>query len=484
MVKRIFKYLGIGILLLLTAMLVNTLLQSKPEFDKPTVNTQDLLKDGFLRYSESIRFRVIGHDDAATNIEQNKSELQRFHAWMRKSYPILSKTARWETINGGSLLITIKGKNNGPAAMFLGHLDVVPADDSTLWKYPPFEGKITGDTLWGRGTLDDKNAVIALLEAAERMLAKGQQPKNSIILAFGQDEETGGAAGAAHIQKYLLNNKIPISFIADEGFGVMKGIVPGLANDCAIIGLAEKGNLTLKLSVEIPGGHSAWPHPENTTSVLANALSKIEHYQFPAKLEGPVKGLFAESAPYMNFGYKFLFSNLTITAPLVKNVLTNGVKTAASIRTTHVTTVIQAGSKENVVPPAAQALINFRTVPNHSSEEIIEQIKSLVNDDRIQISIFQGAIESSPISPSEGIGINEIKKAIHATFPKTVAVPGLVITGTDCKNYTKLTPRIYRFVPYTFSNHNLSGIHGRNEYVTIQQFTAAVGYYEYLFGLL
>ena len=117
MVKRIFKYLGIGILLLLTVMLVNTLLQSKPEFDKTTVNTQDLLKDGFLRYSESIRFRVIGHDDAATNIEQNKSELQRFHAWMRKSYPILSKTARWETINGGSLLLTIKGKKSGPAAM-------------------------------------------------------------------------------------------------------------------------------------------------------------------------------------------------------------------------------------------------------------------------------------------------------------------------------------------------------------------------------
>ena len=182
MVKRIFKYLGIATLLLLTAMLVNTLLQNKPEFDKTTVNTKDLLKDGFTRYAESIRFRVIGHDDAATNIEQNKSELQRFHDWMRRSYPILAKTAKWETINGGSLLITIKGQNNGPAAMFLGHLDVVPADDSALWKYPPFEGRIVGDTLWGRGTLDDKNAVIALLEAAERMLAKGKQPRNGIIL--------------------------------------------------------------------------------------------------------------------------------------------------------------------------------------------------------------------------------------------------------------------------------------------------------------
>ena len=132
MVKRIFKYLGIATLLLLTAMLVNTLLQNKPEFDKTTVNTKDLLKDGFTRYAESIRFRVIGHDDAVTNIEQNKSELQRFHDWMRRSYPILAKTAKWETINGGSLLITIKGQNNGPAAMFLGHLDVVPADDSAL----------------------------------------------------------------------------------------------------------------------------------------------------------------------------------------------------------------------------------------------------------------------------------------------------------------------------------------------------------------
>ena len=465
-------------------MAINTLRFSTPLIPKATVNTQILLKDGFNKYAESIRFRVIGHDDAITNVIQNKSELERFHGWMKASYPFLAKRAKWVTVNDGSLLITIKGKKTGAAAMFLGHLDVVPADDSALWKYPPFEGKIVGDTLWGRGTLDDKNAVIALLEAGERLLASGKQAQHDIILAFGQDEETGGAEGAAHIQEYLLNHKIPIAFIADEGFGVMQGIIPGIGNNCAIIGLAEKGNLTLKISTGIPGGHSAWPHPENTTSVLTNALSKLENYQFPAQLNGPVKSLFTDAAPYMNFGYKFLFSNLWITSPLVKKVLSAGVKTAATIRTTHVTTVIHAGSKENVVPPVAEALVNFRTLPNHSSQEIITQLKDLFNDDRIKIELYQEAVESSPVSPSEGIGFDPIKKAIQATFPETVVVPGLVITGTDCKNYTKITNRIYRFVPYTFSNHNLSGIHGRNEYVTIQQFTAAVGYYEYLFGLL
>jgi carboxypeptidase PM20D1 len=368
--------------------------------------------------------------------------------------------------------------------MFLGHFDVVPTPDSADWKHKPFKGTIAKDTLWGRGALDDKNVIVALLEAAEYRLSKGFQFNRTLIFAFGHDEETGGKNGAAAIAKHLIKNKTAVSFIADEGFGVMKGIVPGLKNNCAIIGLSEKGNVSIKLSVNQLGGHSAWPNPENATSILSRGLSKLENYQFPAHLDGPVRGLFTEAAPYMDWGYRALFSNLWITAPLVKTVLLGGEKTAATIRTTHVTTIIKSGTKENVVPPTAEAIVNLRLFPGDNIAFVESEINRVLNDPRIKASVYLEGQEATPISPDHGDGYDQIKECIHAQFPETVVVPGLVITGTDCKNYTAVTNRMYRFVPFEFSNNNLSGIHGKNEYITRGQFNQAVVFYIDLFQRL
>ncbi len=483
-------YLGMSLGILFVILVINTLLSSpKPlNTEKSRIANQrnlneKLNKSALEHLAAAITYRVIGYDDA-NNDSINHRALLQFHAWMKATYPLVAQQARWEVINQHSLLITLKGKNQTPAAMFLGHLDVVPVPDSNQWKQAPFGGNIQKDTLYGRGSLDDKNVVIALLEAAEHTLSMGMSFNRTLIFAFGHDEETGGINGAAAIAKHLLQQKIPISFIADEGFGVMNGIVPGLKNPCAIIGLSEKGSLSVKLSVKQVGGHSAWPSPENATSILTKGLGKLELFQFPSQLKNPIRGLFSEAAPYMTFGYRLLFSNLWITAPLVKSVLEQGEKTAATIRTTHVTTILRAGTKENVVPPQAEAIVNLRLFPGDTISGVLAQIKHVLNDPRIGIEIYLNAKEASPISPSNGDGYDQIKAAVHAQFPETVVVPGLVITGTDCKNYTAITQRMYRFVPFEFNSTNLSGIHGINEFITRRQFNQAVIFYVDLFQRL
>jgi len=433
--------------------------------------------------AQATKIPVIGYDDA-NNDSINHQTILDFHQWVKTIYPLIAKNAKWEIINQHSLLITLKGQSTKAAAIFLGHIDVVPTPDSGDWKYKPFKGTIAKDTLWGRGALDDKNVIIALLEAAEYRLSVGLPNKRTLIFAFGHDEETGGKNGAAAIAKHLIANKIPVAFIADEGFGVMKGIVPGLKNNCAIIGLSEKGNVSIKLSVNELGGHSAWPNPENATSILSRGLSKLENYQFPAHLDGPVRGLFTEAAPYMDLGYRALFSNLWITAPIVKTVLIGGEKTAATVRTTHVTTIIKSGTKENVVPPLAEAIVNLRLFPGDLISYVQAEIIRVIDDPRIKTSIYLEGQEATPISPDQGDGYDQIKDCIHAQFPETIVVPGLVITGTDCKNYTAVTNRMYRFVPFEFSNSNLSGIHGKNEYITRTQFNKAVLFYIDLFQRL
>ena len=306
MLLRTLKIAGVTVLALIATMLIVTFVKSpKSLLSKPVtvVDGEDYLKINKIaleHLAQSTTIPVIGYDDA-NNDSINHQTILDFHKWVKNTYPLIAKSAKWEIINQHSLLITLKGQSNKAAAMFIGHFDVVPTPDSADWKHKPFKGTIAKDTLWGRGALDDKNVIVALLEAAEYSLAKGLPLKRTLIFAFGHDEETGGKNGAAAIAKHLITNKIPVAFIADEGFGVMKGIVPGLKNNCAIIGLSEKGNVSIKLSVNQLGGHSAWPNPENATSILSRGLSRLENYQFPAHLDGPVRGLFSEAAPYMDW---------------------------------------------------------------------------------------------------------------------------------------------------------------------------------------
>lgn len=487
-IQQTLKIIGWITLGLIVALTFVTLLNSPKSLKSDPVLQVDIEESSYHskaleHLAQSTTIPVVGYDDA-NNDSINHQAILDFHTWVKSTYPSITKFAKIEIINQHSLLITIKGKSNKSAAMFLGHFDVVPAPDSLAWKYKPFDGTIVNDTLWGRGALDDKNVVIALLEAAEYTLKKGLNLNRTLIFAFGHDEETGGKNGAAAIAKHLIEQKIPISFIADEGFGVMKGIVPGLKNNCAIIGLSEKGNVSIRLTVQALGGHSAWPNPENATSILSRGLGRLEKFQFPAHLDGPVRGLFTEASPYMDWGYRALFSNLWITSPLVKSVLLAGEKTAATLRTTHVTTILKSGTKENVVPPVAEAIVNLRLFPGDDIAYVLKEINRALDDSRIKAVVYQEGQVATPISPSQGDGYDQIKACIHAQFPETVVVPGLVITGTDCKNYIAVTDRMYRFVPFEFSNNNLSGIHGKNEYITRAQINQAKRFYIDLFQRL
>ncbi len=484
--KKVFKslLLAIGILLLvmvLKAFVFNT----KPEFNSLNSPSASSNVDGsaFLRFSKALQFRTLSPSGVDDSMAIQK--FQQLHHWMKINYPVLAQKAIWSVINQGSLLIELPSMNKTlPAALFLGHLDVVPVEDSSNWKYPPFDGTIEKDTLWGRGALDDKNAVIALLESAEAILKTNKIPQRRILLAFGHDEEVGGNLGAAQISKYLKDNNIEIGFVNDEGFGVMEKVIPGLKNDAAIIGVAEKGYATVEISVEIKGGHSAWPKRDNTTSVLTSALKKLDETQFESRIQEPIKGLFESSAPYMDWGYRLLFSNLWITSPLVKWVLNQGDKTAATVRTTHVTTIINAGEKENVVPPKATAIVNFRLLPGDSIKNVIDWVKRTINDDRVKVRLTGNSNESSPVSPSNGLGFDELHNSVNEVFPSAVVVPGLAIVGSDCKHYIQNCDRIYRFLPYKFNSVNLTGIHGKNEHVIRADFENAVRFYTVLFGKL
>jgi carboxypeptidase PM20D1 len=485
-IARIFRYAGLFIGLLLIVVLGKSFLHKSRQTNIPWGGLVMQDTAAFSRLAQSIRFQTISYDDSIDPAGKMLG-LILFYNWLETSYPMVHKHAIKQQIGTGSYIFTLKGKNPSlKPCLFLAHIDVVPVDsvDKNKWKYPPFAGKIVGDTLWGRGSQDDKFVALAMMEALEHLLVQGKHPEHTLIFAFGHDEETNGKLGAGKIAAYLQKQNIRAEFIADEGFGVTEGLVPGMDKPVALIGISEKGDASFKLTVTMSGGHSSMPKTENANSVLAKALSKLDEYVFPAQTKGPVSQMFETLAPEMNYGYKVLFSNLWLTSSIVNYQLAQNEKTNASIRTTHVTTILNSGNKENVIPREAMAVVNFRIIPGETVQSVQSAMEKVIADPRVKTSLYANPTEPGPISSAESTGWKAIEQAVRKTYPNTIVAPGLVVTGTDCKNYTAISSDIYRFVPFRITSDNIGGIHGINEHLPLRDYSEGIAFYQYLFGSL
>ncbi len=405
------------------------------------------------------------------------------HGFLRQQYPLMHQVGQVTTVNDYSLVIRIPGSTPelGPVVL-AAHMDVVPAVAETLdqWEQPPFGGVITGGFIWGRGTLDDKVNMIAIAEAVEALLADNYRPVRPLVLAFGHDEEVGGQNGAREIVDTLAIGVAP-QFVLDEGLSVTRGITPGFDRDVALVGIAERGFATLEFSAVGAQGHSSMPPDQTAIGIVADAIRKVEAAKFPARLQGPARTLFEWLGPEMPGAQRIIFANLWLFEPLARIVLTSKTSTNALIRTTAALTVFDAGTKENVLPPDARALVNFRLAPGDTVKGVIARVRRVVGDDRVQIkTLGDWTSDPSPLAPVDSADFQAIHRSIRQVFNDAVVAPSLVIGATDGRHYAQLTPRVYRFSPMVLRPEDLGRIHGVNERIAVNEFGDAVRFFHHL----
>ncbi len=235
--------------------------------------------------AEAVRFRTISHQDAEEN---DAAEWDRFHAWLADTYPAAHAAMARELVAGHTLVYTWPGSDpSRPPIVLLAHHDVVPVTPDTEpdWKHPPFAGVVADGAVWGRGTVDNKGSLIGLFEAIEALAASGFKPGRTVIVVSGHDEEAGGA-GAAAAAELLKSRHVQAEFVLDEGLIVVEDF-PLLGRPVALIGIAEKGYGTLRITAPAKGGHSSTPPPQTGVEVLAKALLAITSNPFPMRFEGP-----------------------------------------------------------------------------------------------------------------------------------------------------------------------------------------------------
>jgi carboxypeptidase PM20D1 len=402
------------------------------------------------------------------------------NAFTAATYPQIAKKLKREQVNQYSVLYTWQGSEpNLPGILFLAHLDVVPveSDSARLWTHTPYSGEVAEGYVWGRGTLDDKGQSIALLEAAESLAEQGWSPRRTLYLAFGHDEELGGANGAGAIAALLKSRGVKLADTFDEGSYVVRGVVPGISQPVALIGIAEKGYLTLRLNVSAPGGHSSMPGPNDAITRLAKAIGRLEDQPMRASLGGAVSPMLDALAPKMPFVQRAIFANRWLFAPLLVKALENEPATNALIRTTTAVTMIEGGVKENVLPREAAVTLNFRIRPGDTIEGLVAHVREAVNDPDIRIEKVGENNDPLRVSSTKTNAFEALRGGIEAVYPDAVIAPALVIAGTDTPHYAPLAQNSYRFEPVRLDASDLERIHGVNERIAVTDFIAMIRFY-------
>ncbi|NXR38494.1 P20D1 hydrolase, partial [Zosterops hypoxanthus] len=416
----------------------------------------------------------------------NTTAMAEFGSYIQKVFPAVfsSKFIQHETVGKYSHLFTVQGSAPGLLPyMLLAHMDVVPAPPEG-WDFPPFSAAEHEGFIYGRGTLDNKNSALGILQALEFLLRRNYRPRRSFYIGIGHDEEVSGLKGGRKIAALLEARGVKLSFLLDEGSAVLDGIIAGVEKPVAMIAVTEKGSMTLNFTVEKEPGHSSFPPKETSIGILAAAMSRLE--------QNPLRNLFGYGPELMTmehlaaefkFPLNVIMSNLWLFSPIVSRVLERKPSTNALIRTTTAVTLFNAGIKVNVIPSSARATVNFRIHSAETAAEVLEAVRNTIADDRVKIDVVE-AFDPLPISPwdDQTFAVHIFQRTILDTFPDVDSVvPGTCIGNTDSRHFTNVTKAIYRFNPLLLKQDDLPRIHGLNERISIENYEKQV---EFLFQLI
>ncbi|TCK73543.1 M20/M25/M40 family metallo-hydrolase [Acidipila rosea] len=382
-----------------------------------------------------------------------------------------------------NMVARLHGSGKGPTVLFIGHLDVVEARRED-WTTDPFKFVEKDGYYYGRGTQDMKEADAILVTTFIRMKQAGFVPDGDLILALTADEEGGKSNGV----DWLIRNhpelvKADFAINPDAG-GVDTEHGKVIAVD---VEATEKLYADYQLLTTNPGGHSSLPVPDNAIYHIADALTKLQNYNFPFELNEVTRAFFKKMST-IETGQKAADMNAILSTPpneeAIKRLAVNPVYNS-TMRTTCVATRLLAGHANNALPGMAQANVNCRILPGHSREEVRQALIHLFDDPKVTVNyvndagtVFNKAPDAValPPVPLKAEVMKPLEKTVEAMWPGALVVPEMEPGASD-SIYTNGAG-----IP----TYGISGIaidvgdiraHGRDERVPVASFYQGVDFY-------
>ncbi|KAI2603713.1 carboxypeptidase s [Hypoxylon sp. NC1633] len=477
------------------------------------IGSPKFLNETVARMAGAIQTPSESYDDLGPIGEDARWDIMfDFAAYLEKTFPLIRRTLTLERVNTHGLLYTWQGSDETLSpTVLMAHQDVVPVAESTVgqWTHPPFSGFFDGRYIWGRGSSDCKNNLIGIMEAVELLIDAGFEPKRTLILSFGFDEEISGAQGAGHLAKALISRygKGGAAVIVDEGAGTAS--IWG--STFALPGVAEKGYIDVEIIVRMPGGHSSIPPAHNGIGVMSELITMIEANPYEPHLysDNPYIDLLecgAAHSPHFPSKLKKLLPSHRVKACSKKdNLALEAAKAGDGVKYLFTTSVapdiISGGVKSNALPERTTVLVDHRVnVGEHPSdvqaklvklaEQVAEKYNLTVhafNDEpeiprSITLKSAGRVLEPAPVTPTsagETTPYSVLSGTTRALYgEKLLVAPGIMTGNTDTKYYWELTRHIFRYNPgWDPGQEGLGNVHTVDEKISASTHADGVKWY-------
>ena len=414
----------------------------------------------------SVLIQCITVSHADSTLDDN-AEFEKLEALLPQLYPRVHATCTLEKVDGRGLIYRWKGITQSDPLVLTAHYDVVPVEEGA-WQTPPFSGEVSDDIIHGRGALDTKCTLAAILTAAETLIEEGFEPQRDVYFCFAGNEEVMGP-GASRIVATLAERGVRPLCVIDEGGAIVEKVFPGVSQPCALIGVAEKGSANYLLSARAKGGHSSAPLPHTPIDMLAAACLRMKQKPFAFRVTKPAQLLLNGLARHSSFAYRLIFANLWAFAPLLNLLcLKSGGELNALFRTTVAFTVFHSGDAANVLPASAEMTLNVRVLPGETMEGTLAALKAKVNDPSVDVSLLRG-LQPSACSGMDGLGYAALAQAIGEVYPGVLVSPYMMIACSDARHYERICPHVYRFSGMPLSATERRMIHGVDEQIPVSK---------------
>jgi acetylornithine deacetylase/succinyl-diaminopimelate desuccinylase-like protein len=363
----------------------------------------------------------------------------------------------------GNVLVRLPGKRAGDALLFLHHMDVVPAS-AAEWSAPPFGGELRDGELWGRGTLDNKGPGMASLLAL--LLAKrlGMQPERDLWVLGVADEENGGGFGARWLLQQRPELFRDVSMVLNEGGAIVE--LPG-GHVAYSVEIAQKAPLWLRITAEGPSGHGSTPRADSSVNVLLRALSRLVAHEFPVQVGPEVAALFAARGQGLPSPAREQYADLarSLEDPTFRSEFLADPSRAGLVRTTLSVTMLDAGVKENVLPPTASAVADLRLLPGQDPDAITAELVRVMSEPALKVEPILSWQAHTAATDTALFGA--IKQLAAERDPGAVVASNVVGGFTDCNAFRAHGLLCYGFLPMHIGVGSFGLIHGHDERVNV-----------------
>ncbi|MEU1970231.1 M20/M25/M40 family metallo-hydrolase [Microbacterium sp. NPDC019599] len=403
---------------------------------------------------------------SAEREQRGPGPFEDFIALLAELYPLVHGHLERTRVGELGILFRWPGSAASEPVVLMAHFDVVPVDESDPWTFPPFEGRIHDGWVYGRGALDDKGPLLVVLEAVENLLSSGFTPARDVYLSFGGDEEVFGAAARDLAAAVRERGGIPW-LVLDEGGAVVDAPLPFVRGPAAMVGVGEKGVLTLRLSARGDGGHASAPPRITAVGRIARAVDRLGPATFRARTPAAVSRMLQLFADRADGPSRALYRMLSRTPALTARAFAAmGGEPAALVRTTVAATMQSGGTAANVLPSQASATLNLRIALGETVESTVRRVRRRIADAKVDVTVVEGD-DPSPESATDSAPFALITEAVRASHPDAATVPYVMMAATDSRHFHRFSPAVYRFAPLEMSKAQRAAIHGVDERVEV-----------------